>query len=145
MFATCMTKNGTRYSRPGFSRTFMVIIAVIGLLLSSCAVKYNVKSLFGLRHSSEQSQNAAKPGKALLNATSVGSCLFNISSDLTLAQQASQLDPENTFAAFAGFAFYFLFLGILLGGQTIRKPAFNNQNRFPASIPIFLQYRKLII
>lgn len=141
-----MMKRSTGYPKKGFVRSFMVFMAILGLLLSSCIIKYNIKNLLGLQHSSEQSHNVAQPNGVLLNSANTANCLYNLPSEITTEiQQADFNSAGKILSAFVCSSFYFLLLGILSGGQKITNAAFRNNLRFACSIPIFLQNRKLII
>ena len=124
-----------------FQRYLFVFVTVFLVLFSSCAVKASVKKLAGIPTKTEQGLPKANHN---LPVSSVERCTVITASDMQVVQKSSvnanDLLPAVLFTA----SFLFLF-----GFQSVTKeskhPVYSGSSKIRSSIPIFLEYRKLII
>lgn len=121
-----------------YRRYFFVFVVTFFVLLTSCPVKTSIKTLVGLPSNIEQ---GLKANHSFLG-TSFEKCINSESEDISVSQKgsfhANELIPVVLFTV----AFLFLFCDNV--GQAQSHPLYGN-SKIPGSLPIFLQYRKLII
>lgn len=122
-----------------YQRYFLVFAAIILVLLTSCPVKSSIKTLVGLPVNTEQGLPKGTVGyygnsseKCLTSETAEIRISNDISSDI------SHLSPVILFTV------TFLFLLAYLLGREKSHPRYGNL-KISGSLPIFLQYRKLIL
>ncbi|MBW8361328.1 MAG: hypothetical protein K0M56_03975 [Kaistella sp.] len=118
-------------------RTLFGVVFMLCILISSCAVKFGIKNVLNLETTSKTLSQAAK-----FTAGSSGSqCSF--CNDHEIIAKSDTKIPAAALRALAAFTF------IILGGAflllKIQKHPVYDSARIGHAIPIFLQYRKLII
>ena len=120
-------------------RNLLVSVAVVFVLLTSCPVKSAIKTLAGIPVNTEQGQTKKN---SITVVNSAEQCSYPEGTDtkifLSTSTHTSSLLPIFLFTAIFIFGFGFT----LIGKQT--HPVYGNL-RIAASIPIFLQYRRLLI
>lgn len=111
------------------------------ILLTSCAVKTSIKNLVGIPVKTERSMP-----KAIHNLSTI--TLANCSQ---LNVEDTQIVQKNAFkandllpAVILTAAFLFL-LGVPPVSNENKHPLYNSNGKIRSAIPIFLEYRKLII
>lgn len=139
-----MTKYSSTYNKLSLRQTFMIVVAVLCLVLSSCAVKANVKYFLDLQ-TTEQSQNPIKQnGKQYISSTSQ-ICHYDQLSEITIVQKAGFEFSQNTLATLVCCAFLYFLLGLHSVNKENKHPLYYGSRKIPKTIPLFLEYRKLII
>lgn len=121
-----------------YSRYLAVFVMVVFVLLTSCPVKSSIKGLAGVPVNTEQ--QAAKKNNPLYGQE-IEKCADSQTTETSIIQtfsHASDLLPVVLFAV----TFIFLFGYTFSREQT--HPRYSNL-KIPGSLPIFLQYRRLII
>ncbi|WP_437362716.1 hypothetical protein [Olivibacter jilunii] len=122
-------------------RSFLVFAAMLLVLLSSCAVKTSIKTLTGTPVKTER---GIPKGSQSFSTNSVEKCAQLGVSDTQIVQKnsfnANDLLPAVIFTA----AFLFLF-GLRPVSKESKHPLYSGSGKIRSSIPIFLEYRKLII
>lgn len=124
-----------------FKQYFFVLTAILFVLLSSCAIKSSIKELTGISANTEQGvpQNSRN-----LFTNSVEKCpSFDISDSQVVQNISSHSDDLLPLISFKT-AFLFLFDFPSLESESIH-PLYNGSRKIQSSIPIFLEYQKLII
>jgi|SRR5690606_29418233 len=123
-------------------RNFFVLAATLLVLLSSCAVKASIKSLAGLPINTEQ-----RVPKSARNFTLnlAEKCDLLDASEIKMAlrtspEQGNDLLPVLIFTA----AFLFI-IGAPIVCNDKEHPAYRRSEKIRHSIPLFLEYRKLLI
>ncbi|HUH47950.1 MAG TPA: hypothetical protein VLZ54_12400 [Arenibacter sp.] len=124
-----------------FQRYFFVIAAILLVLLTSCTVKGGIKTLVGIPIKMER--NATKGGHNL-TVNEVDACaeleVATIQIVQKIASSANDLLPLVLFTA--GILFLFSFLRVV---KEKKHPLYKGSGEIRNTIPIFLEYRKLII
>lgn len=124
-----------------FKRYFLVLTAILFVLLSSCAIKSSIKDLTGISANTEQ---GVPQNNRNLFTNSFEKCpSFDISDSQIVQNTSSHSDDLLPLISFKT-AFLFLFDFRSLNSEGIH-PLYNSSRKIQSSIPIFLEYRKLII
>lgn len=122
-------------------RHFLVFAAMLLILLSSCAVKTSIKTLTGTPVNTER---GVPKGSHNYSTNTIEKCAQFDASDTQIVQKfsfnANDLLPAVIFTA----AFLFL-LGLRPVSKVSKHPLYSGSSKIRGSIPIFLEYRKLII
>lgn len=121
-----------------YNRYLAVCAMVVFVLLTSCPVKSSIKGLAGIPVNTEQ--QASKKNNPL-SGQEMEKCADSQTTETSIIQpfsHASDLLPAVLFAV----TFIFLFGYTFSKAQT--HPRYSNL-KIPGSLPIFLQYRRLII
>ncbi|TYP91311.1 hypothetical protein BC792_12019 [Sphingobacterium allocomposti] len=122
-------------------RSFLVFAAMLLVLLSSCAIKTSIKNLAGIPSKTER---GVPKGNKNFSTHTIEKCAQFDASDTQIVQKvsfsANDLLPAVIFAA----AFLFLF-GLRPVSKESKHPLYSGSGKIRSSIPIFLEYRKLII
>ncbi len=130
--------------RTGFWRTLMSVIAILCVVLSSCVVKSNIKTLLGVKHPTEHSSGAFKQnGKLFLSANSTA-CLYEQPSEASIITNVD-LQPSHAQSVFVHSVFYSFLSAFGIMSQADPLPSFHNRPAIIGDIPLFLSFRKLII
>lgn len=121
-------------------RYSLVIGAIILVLLSSCIIKTGLEAFLKLPLKTEQ----IHPGNSqLYSENTVDNCTFTDLSDNKIVQEAS-FNTKHLLPAFILTSFF-----LLTGFHPVRKedkhPLYNGSRKIRYDIPLFLEYRKLII
>lgn len=121
-------------------RQYLAVCAtVVFVLLTSCPVKSSIKSLAGVPVNTEQQAvNKNNP----LYGNEVEQCADGQTKDANIIQTPSSYASDLLPAVLFAVTFIFLFGYALCKEQT--HPRYSNL-KIPGSLPIFLQYRRLII
>src|SRR5690606_31790084 len=118
----------------------LVFAAMLLILLSSCAVTASIKTLTGTPVKTER----GIPNSQSFSTNSIEKCAQLDVTDTQIVQKnsfkANDLLPAIIFAA----AFLFLF-GLHPVSKENKHPLYSGSGKIRSSIPIFLEYRKLII
>jgi len=122
-----------------YQRYFLVLAAIVLVLLTSCPVKSSIKTLVGLPVNTEQ--GLAK-GNVRIYGNSSEKCINSETADTKISQDISL--EINTLSPVILFTATFLFLLAYLLGAEKSHPRYGNL-KISGRLPIFLQYRKLII
>jgi len=128
-FMQHITKNRQRH--------LAVFIAVIVLMLTSCAIKGSIKSLAGIPVNTEQGQS-----KKTVVASGTDACVYGEVTDAkisTYSFNTNDLLP----VALVATALFFLFGYDALA--SVPSYAGYDTRKIHSSLPIFIQYRQLII
>lgn len=124
-----------------FQRYLFVFATLFLVLFSSCAVKASVKTFVGIPTKTQQGLPKANHN---LPVNSVGRCTVVAASDTQIIQKrvfdANDLLPVVLFTA--SFLFLFSFRTV---SKENKHPVYSGSSKIRSSIPIFLEYRKLII
>ncbi|WP_313091754.1 hypothetical protein [Chryseobacterium flavum] len=122
-------------------RYFLVFAAMLLVLLTSCAVKTSIKNLAGIPTKTER---GVPKGNQNFSTNTLEKCAQFDASDTQIVQKvsfnANDLLPAVIFTA----AFFFLF-GLHPVSKESKHPLYSGSGKIRSSIPIFLEYRKLII
>lgn len=120
-------------------RSVLGIVFILCILISSCAVKFGIKNFLNIQTHSKN--NSSIPKEKFTGSTSAWQCNFCKEKDIL-----SNGDVPFSVSDLQGFvAFTFIFLGgaiLLLNSQ--KHPVYDS-SKIGNKVPIFLQYRKLII
>lgn len=123
-------------------RSIIGIVAIFCIVLSSCAVKASIKNHLGVQHTATQNKTSNNQGKSFLSSSAID-CFYTSSADAINIQNADVKFAGSTIAILALCTFTFFF-----GFNALKKedkyPLYNS-DKISGSLPIFLQYRKLII
>lgn len=120
-------------------RTVLGIVFIFCILISSCAVKFGIKNFLNIQTYSKSHSSA--PKDKMTTVTPVSQCNFCKEKEIIVKNdtQFSFSDLQElavfTFVILAG-AFLFL--------KTTKHPIYDS-SKIGNTLPIFLQYRKLII
>ena len=121
-------------------RYFLVLATMLLVLLSSCTAKTSIKTLTGTPLKTEQ----GLPQGNHSSTNSVEKCAELDIADTPIVQNVSfnvsDLLPAITFTA--AFLFLFDFPSV---SEEIKHPLYSSRRKIRSSIPIFLEYQKLII
>lgn len=122
-------------------RYLFVFATVLLVLFSSCIVRASVKTLVGIPTKTEKGIPTANRS---FSASSVEKCSTIETADTLTVQKSSSnandLLPVVLFTA----TFFFLFSFRSLTKES-KHPIYSSSSKIRSSIPIFLEYRKLII
>ncbi|HRQ50086.1 MAG TPA: hypothetical protein PLR74_06105 [Agriterribacter sp.] len=121
-----------------FLRYFFVLAAVVLVLLSSCRVKSGIKTLIGVPATTEQ--GIAK-GNHNVYSNNQERCINSETAEMIISPITS-VDVNHLLPAVLFTVAFFFLPGITRNKQS--HPFYRSSN-IPGAIPIFLQYRKLII
>lgn len=121
-------------------KSILSVFFIVCILISSCAVKYGIKNLFHLQPSAKSHTSVPKE-KFTRNTTTSATCNFCKEKEIT-AKSDTQVSVSD-FQELAAFAII-LFAGAFLVLK-IRKHPFYGTSKVGNTVPIFIQYRKLII
>ncbi len=121
-------------------KSVIAMFFIICILISSCAVKYGIKNLFNVQPSAK-SQTFVPKEKFTTNTTTSATCNFCKEKEIT-AKSDIQVSVSD-FQELAAFAII-LFAGAFLILK-FRKHPFYGTSKVGNAVPIFIQYRKLII
>jgi len=120
-------------------RPIIGIIAVFCIVLSSCAVKASIKSHLGVQHTAQKTA-LNKQGSTFI-ASGIDYCYDTEVKALNLQQPDIKFGTISI-ALLACFVFAFFAFSFLT--KQNKHPLYNS-GQISGSLPIFLQYRKLII
>ncbi|MFA4869209.1 MAG: hypothetical protein WC623_13465 [Pedobacter sp.] len=123
-------------------RPIIGIIAIFCVILSSCAIKSSIKSQLGVQHTAAQKNGLNNQGKSFISSSATD-CLYAADAKVFNIQKPDIKLSGASIAILAFCTFSFLFGFHLLQKQN--KHPFYNSGQISGSLPIFLQYRKLII
>lgn len=138
-FASLMNRKAKNMSTP-FWRNFFAITCILLICLTSCAVKGSIKSMVGIPVKAEQ--NTAKSSHTFLDNGSV-QCQTLQNADIEIIKSLSANELQILpFVLFSAISLFMLVLATNNKAQA--HPSYNNV-KIPGNLPIFLQYRKLII
>jgi hypothetical protein len=121
-------------------RYLFVFATVFLVLFSSCTVKASVKTLVGIPIKTEQSLPKANRS---FSTSSVEKCAQIETADRLSVQKLStdnQILPIILFTA--TFLFLFSFRSLT---KESKHPVYSGSSKIRSSIPLFLEYRKLIV
>lgn len=122
-------------------RYLLVFAAIVLVLLTSCPVKLSIKNWAGIPIKTESGVNK---GRQSVSTSLLEKCpQYNIE-DTQIVHKHS-IDSNDLLPAIIlslAFLFYFGFRAIT---KEIKHPLYSGSNRIRSTIPLFLEYRKLII
>jgi len=123
-----------------FQRCLFVLAIVFLVLFSSCSIKASVKTLAGIPTKAQQGLSKINH----LSVSSVERCTVVSASDTLVVQKSSSY--ANDLLPVVLFTATFLFLFSFHPVTTESKhPIYSGSSKIRSSIPIFLEYRKLIL
>ncbi|ODS88291.1 MAG: hypothetical protein ABS44_09050 [Chryseobacterium sp. SCN 40-13] len=122
-------------------RYFLVFAAMLLVLLTSCAVKTSIKNLVGIPLKTERSVPKANHN---LSTNTLANCSQLNVEDTQIVQKNSFKANDLLPAVFLTAAFLFL-LGVPPVSNENKHPLYSSSGKIRSAIPIFLEYRKLII
>ncbi len=124
-----------------FKQYGYVIAVLLMVLLTSCPVKGNIKTLTGLPINTEQ---GFPKGSQHTSLNTVEKCAEFETEDTTLVQKFSLADnellPLLIFTAAA-----FLLFNFRVEIKENKHPVYSDSGKIKTAIPLFLEYKKLII
>lgn len=120
-------------------RTVLGIVFVFCILISSCAVKFGIKNLLNVQTHSKN--NSSVPKDRFTAVTSVSTC--NFCKEKEIITQSDTQFYLSEFQELAAFVFIAFAVALLLL-KTPKHPVYGS-SKIGNNLPIFLQYRKLII
>ncbi|NGM62821.1 hypothetical protein G5B30_12955 [Sphingobacterium sp. SGG-5] len=138
-----MSRHNHTYRLRGV-RTLTRVVAMLCLLLSSCAVKASIKQLLAL-HTTEQSSSPHKQNGKQYVSQIWNSCQYEQVVDSVTIQKGGFEFSQNILAVFFFPAFLFFLLSFRWENKENNHPLYQDSKRIPKPIPLFLEYRKLII
>lgn len=122
-------------------RYFLVFAAMLLVLLTSCAVKTSIKSLAGIPTKTEL---GVLKGNHNFSSNTFEKCSQLNIEDLKIAKKVSFSANDLLPAVIFTTAFLFLF-GFYPISKENKHPIYSGSEKIRSSIPLFLEYRKLII
>lgn len=135
-----MKKNTPNISM-NYRRLLFVLASALLVLLTSCPIKSNLKTLIDIPLKSDFSLNQGNKVSSL-NSSEVCAQIGDI--DIHSSQKTS-LDINDILPAlFATITLLFLF-NFYDSSRNTKHPLYTNSGKIRNSIPLFLEYRKLLI
>lgn len=122
-------------------RYFLVFAAMLLVLLTSCAVKTSIKNLAGIPTKTER--GVTKGSHNFSSNTSEKCAQFDVSD--TQIVQKSSFNANNLLPAVIFTAAFLFLLGFRPVSKENKHPLYSGSGKIRSSIPLFLEYRKLII
>jgi len=122
-----------------YRRSLFAFVAMVFVLIASCSVKSSIKSLVGIPLNSQQ--GVTKTNHSFFSNGSE-KCVNGETTDTEILQSASSQTNSLLPALILTAAFLFLLGYTFLKEQS--HPLYGTL-KIPGTLPIFLQYRKLII
>lgn len=122
-------------------RYFLVVAAILLVLLTSCPVKLSIKNFAGIPIKTE---NGVNRGHQNTSTSLLEKCAQYSIEDNQIVHKNSigSNDLLPAFILTLAFLFYFDFRA---NKKEIKHPLYSGTNRIRSTIPLFLEYRKLII
>ena len=120
-------------------RSIIGVFFIVCILISSCAVKYGIKNVLNVQTTS--TSHSSVPKDKFTTSSSVSQCNFCKEKEIT-AKNASQLSVSD-FQELAVFT-WTNFAGAFLDFNIQKHPVYSS-SRIGIALPLFLQYRQLII
>jgi len=122
----------------------MHIVAILCLLLSSCAVKAGIKQFLAL-HTTEQSSSPHKQNGKQYVSQIWNSCQYEQVLDIVTIQKSGFEFSQNILAVFFVPAFLCFLFSFCWENKENNHRLYQDSKKIPKPIPLFLEYRKLII
>lgn len=126
---------------PNCKRYFLVFAAILLVLISSCAVKNSIKHIADIPIKTER---GISMGNHSFSSNTLEKCSQLNVEDTQIVQKISTNSNDLLPAVIFTFAFLFLF-GLRPVSKESKHPLYSGSGKIRSSIPIFLEYRKLII
>ena len=123
-------------------RGIFVLAVTLLVLLSSCVVKASIKTLAGLPVNSEQ---GIPKGARNFSMNSAETCVLLDGSDEIIVQQQSSHHANDLLPVVIFTAAFLFIVGFHAVSKEKKHPFYSGSGKIRSSIPIFLEYRKLII
>lgn len=123
-----------------FQQYSLVLVAIVFVLLTSCPVKSGIKSLVGLPVNTEQ--EVPKGKHDFVGGSNAEKCVIGQTNDTTISNNTASHANSLLPAVFLIIAF--LSLPIITSDKEQSHPLYGNI-KIRGTLPIFIQYRKLII
>ncbi len=120
-------------------RDFLVFAAMLLVVLTSCPIKNGLLSLANIPANSEQ--RLAKKS-TIFSGERIEKCIYSETADPIIFQEVSS--SANEFLPILLLTATFLFLLSFTTGRDQAHPLYGNL-KITGTLPIFLQYRKLLI
>ncbi|MBW3518078.1 hypothetical protein [Flavobacterium sp. NKUCC04_CG] len=118
-----------------------VIAVILMVLLTSCPVKGNIKTLTGLPINTEQ---GFPKGSKHTSTIAVEKCAEFQTEDTTIIQKFSLADNDVLPLLIFTVAVFFVF-NFRLENKEDKHPVYSDSGKIQTAIPLFLEYKKLII
>lgn len=122
-------------------RYFFVFAAMLLVLLTSCAIKSSIKTLVGIPANTE---HGLPKGNQNLSVNTIDKCAEFEVADTQIVQTISFSTNDLLPAVLFTAALFFL-----VSFRTVSKehthPLYSGSSKIRSSIPLFLEYRKLLI
>lgn len=122
-----------------YRRGFFAFATILLVLLTSCPVKISIKNLAGIPVKTEQPTTP----KSHHSVNTVEKCNV-VASEMQIVQKSS-LDVNDLLPVILFTASFFFFIGFRTESKENKHPTYSGSSKIRSSIPIFLEYRKLII
>lgn len=133
--------NSKKLNTNDLMKSIFGMFFILCILISSCAVKYGIKNLLNIDNGAKNLSLDSKVKFASSSTSSVSQCKFckvnEVTSKSDISFSISDLQELAIFTLIL-FAGAFLFVNI-------QKHPLYNSSKIGNTIPIFIQYRKLII
>jgi len=141
------TKN--KHKKQAVRKVLMGLVAAVCLILSSCIIKSQLKSLLGQASSTAMSAKAAKESKKNITSFQTNACVIDAPANLWSADSASVLASFNGLSGgltlFIASAFLLLLTGAVISRLSTRQVFYVNRNLRLAALPLFISHRRLLI
>lgn len=124
-----------------FQRCLFVFATVFLILFSSCAIKASVRNLVGIPSKTEQSNSKTHQN---FTANYVEKCAEIENADTLIVQKVS-FDANDLLPVVLYIATFLFLFRFRSESKESKHPVYSGSSKIRSSIPIFLEYRKLII
>lgn len=122
-------------------RYFFVFAAMLLVLMTPCAVKGSIKNLVGIPTKTEQ---GLPKGNHNFPTNTAEKCSQLNVEDTQITKQVS-LHANNLLPAAIHTATFFFLFGLRKESKENKHPLYSSSGKIRSTIPLFLEYRKLII
>lgn len=136
-----MNRTFSNISAANFKPYFLVVASILLVLLTSCPVKLSIKNWAGIPIETESGVNR---GNQNISTSLPEKCPQYNSEDNQIVQKHTIGFNDLLPAFILTLAFLFHF-GFRVNAKEIKHPLYSGSNRIRSAIPLFLEYRKLII
>ncbi len=125
-----------------YKRYLFVLATIFLVTISSCPLKGGLKALAGMPVSTESSIPSKGNQKSIVNT--IEKCAEIEITDTLMAQNIS-IDVNSLLPFLLCTAAFFCLFAFRSTGKAYAHPLYNGSKKIRNSIPLFLEYRKLII
>lgn len=123
-------------------RCILVVAATLLVMLSSCVVKASIKTWVGLPVNAEQ---GIPKGARHFSMNSAEKCVLLDGSETTIVQQQNSLHANDLLPVVILTVAFLFIIGFRAISKEKKHPFYSGSGKIRSAIPIFLEYRQLII